>query len=124
MDKKIVMIDESETIKDAVKKMVETEATCLIVDRKGSDDAYGIVTRRDIVNKVIAKALDPEKLTIRDIMNKPLVTVTGNLGIQYVAGLMAKSGYRRLPVFDGNYILGIISNPEIFNSYAKHLSKK
>lgn len=123
MTKEIIMIEETETATAAIKKMSEKKVSCLIVNRKDYEDAYGIITRRDIVNKIVAFGQNPYELHISDIMTKPLVTVTPNLNIKYVAKLMADTGIRRVPVFDGHKMMGIISNSDIFRSYTKYLAE-
>ena len=123
MTKEIIMIEETETAAVAIKKMSEKKVSCLIVNRKDYEDAYGIITRRDVVNKVVAFGQNPYELYVSDIMTKPLVTVTPSLHIKYVAKLMADTGIRRVPVFDGHKMMGIISNSDIFRSYAKYLTE-
>ncbi|MBI4744201.1 MAG: CBS domain-containing protein [Actinobacteria bacterium] len=123
MVKEIIMIDETETVAVAVKKMSEKKVSCLIVNRKDYEDAYGIITRRDVVNKVVALGQNPYELQVGDIMTKPLVTVTPNLNIRYVAKLMSDTGVRRMPVFDGHKMMGIISNSDIFRSFTKYLAE-
>ena len=48
MTRDIVTIDGSATVADAIQVMKDEGVRCLIVDRRSEDDAYGIVTQRDI----------------------------------------------------------------------------
>ena len=121
MTRKVVMVEDSVTVGDAVKKMMEEKVSSLIVNRRTVDDAYGIVTRRDIVSKVVAFGLNAEETKVEDVMTKPLVTVTPNLNIKHVARLMSQTGVRRIPVFDGQQMLGLISNSDIFRAFGKYL---
>ena len=122
MTRKVVMVEDSVTVGDAVKKMMEEKVSSLIVNRRTVDDAYGIVTRRDIVSKVVAFGLNAEETKVEDVMTKPLVTVTPNLNIKHVARLMSQTGVRRIPVFDGQQMLGLISNSDIFRAFGKYLT--
>ncbi|MFQ5901684.1 MAG: CBS domain-containing protein, partial [Thermodesulfobacteriota bacterium] len=92
MIKHIFMIEGSVTVAEAVKKMGDDKVSSLIVNRADVDDAYGILTRRDVVNKVIATGKDPHKIKVSEVMSKPLVMTTPNLDIRYVAGLMQETG--------------------------------
>ena len=86
---------------------------CLIVDRRSEDDAYGIVTQRDIAYNVIAYEIDPKDVKVHEIMSKPLVLVNKDLDIRHVARLMANQGISRAPViFDGK-LQGIVAVSDI-----------
>ena len=109
------------TVADAMKRMIELHITSLIVDRKDADDSYGIITRRDIINKVISERLDPKKVKIAKIMSKPILTVHPDDDDSSVAKLMAKTNIRRFPVHDGHDLVGLISNSDIFRAEALKL---
>ncbi len=118
MLKGVEMIFSSANVTQAFRKMKELKVSSLIVDRRNKDDAYGLVTKTDIVKKVIDAG--PKRKNLSDtkvfqIMSKPLVTVSPGLKIKYCGRVMNKSGVSRVPVFDGNQIVGILSTSDIFN---------
>jgi len=116
MTRDVVTIDGSATVADAIQMMKDEGVRCLIVDRRSEDDAYGIVTQRDICYEVIAQGEDPTAVAIYEIMSKPLVVVNKDLDIKYVARLMANMGLSRAPViFDGK-LQGIVSISDIVNA--------
>jgi len=116
MTKEVKMIDGSASVTEAVMKMRQEKVSSLVVDHRNQDDAYGILTRKDIVNKVVDPGKDPNALKVFEIMSKPLITVSPGLQIKYCARLMHHAGIRRAPVFDGKNIIGILSNTDIFNA--------
>ncbi len=95
MSRDVVTIDGSATVADAIQTMKDQEVRCLIVDRRSEDDAYGIVTQRDICYAVVAYENDPEGVAVHEIMSKPLVVVNKDLDIRHVARLMANQGMVR-----------------------------
>jgi CBS domain-containing protein len=107
-------IDGSATVSEAVRMMRKLRETCLIVNRRSHDDAWGIVVRKDVVNKVIDPGKDPDEVKVHEIMTRPLIMVSPGLALKYCARLMHMTGIRRAPVFDGKDIVGIISNTDIF----------
>jgi len=119
MTKKVEFIDGSKTVGEAIKVMNEHSVSSLIVDHRGMEDAYGIVTRKDIVNKIVATGKDPHTTKVADIMSKPLVFASPGLEHMYAARLLANTGFRRLPVFDGKVIVGMLSNSDIFAAFSK-----
>jgi len=118
MTKNVIYIDGSATVGEAVKTMLEKKVSALIVNTRNADDAFGIVTRKDIVNKIVAYGKNPKDVKVHEIMTKPLITVSPGLSVEYCARLFAKTGIRRAPVFDGKKIVGILSNSDIFKTVA------
>ncbi len=118
MTKNVVYIDGSATVGEAVKTMLEKKVSALIVNSRNADDAFGIVTRKDVVNKIVAQGKDPKEVKVHEIMSKPLITVSPGLSVKYCARLFAKTGIRRAPVFDGKKIVGVLSNSDIFKTVA------
>ncbi len=116
MRKDVVFIDGKATVAEAVRLMRERHVSSLLVNRRNHDDAWGIVVRKDVVNKVIDPGKDPEKVRVFDIMTRPVITVSPGLALKYCARLLHLAGIRRAPVFDGKDIIGMISNTDIFNS--------
>jgi predicted transcriptional regulator len=116
MDKKFVCIDGSATVADAVQLMRKESVTALVVNRRTPDDAWGIITQKDVVSKVVDPGKSVANVHVYEIMSKPLVTVAPGLALKYCARLFRMTGIRRAPVFDGKAIIGLLSNTEIFNA--------
>ena len=112
MTKDVITISGSATIAEAGKLMKEKKLRALIVEPRSDRDPYGIVTETDIVYKVAAFGDDPKKMRVFEIMTKPCITVSPDLGVEYVARLFANTKTRRAPVVEGK-LLGIISVTDI-----------
>jgi len=116
MTTNVVTIEGNATVAEAVRKMQEEGVRCLVVERRSADDAYGIITQRDIVYHVVAHSVDPSSVQVHEIMSKPLVVVNKDLDIRHVARLMANVGLSRAPViFDGK-LQGIVSCSDIIDA--------
>ena len=118
MHKGAETISSSATVADALRKMQKLKVSSLVVERRNKDDAYGILTKTDIVTKVVEagpKRKNLSKVKVFEIMSKPLVTVPPGLAIKYCIRLMKKSGVTRVPVFDSKQIVGILSMTDVFN---------
>ncbi|HIK43801.1 MAG TPA: CBS domain-containing protein [Leptolyngbyaceae cyanobacterium M65_K2018_010] len=112
MTDEVATIKGSATVAEAVQLMKFKKLHSLIVERRGPEDAYGIVTDTDIVNKVVAYGTDPKTVKVYEIMNKPCLVINPDLGVEYVARLFAHFGIDRAPVIQ-NDLIGIISNTDI-----------
>jgi len=74
----------------------------------------GIVTDRDLRNKIIAGGLDPKKLMVRDVMNAPLISVDEETFIFEALYQMSKNSIHRVGVVDDRgRLVGIITDSDI-----------
>jgi predicted transcriptional regulator len=116
MKKNVVSIDGKDAVADAIRLMRDKKVSSLLVNRRGKEDAWGIVTRKDVVNKIVDPGRNPKEVKVFEIMTKPLMMVSPGLALKYCARLFHNAGVRRAPVFDGKEIVGILSNTDIFNA--------
>ena len=116
MHKNVVFVEGKSSVADAIKMMRSKKVSSLVVNRRNHGDAWGILTRKDVVNKIIDPGKDPADVKVYEIMSKPLVTVSPGLQLKYCARLMNNTGIRRAVVFDGKDIIGMLSNTDIFNA--------
>jgi CBS domain-containing protein len=88
-----------------------TRASCgsvLVVDLPGT--LLGIVTERDLMTRVLAKALDPAKTKVCDVMTPNPLCVPPETLVSDAVVIMIERGFRHLPVIgDGSKILGVFS---------------
>jgi len=109
MTKKVNTIDcDVKVIEAAIAMSVDEKkegyVICLV---KGKP--IGIVANIDIVNKVVAKKLDPSKTSVADIMSSPLVTVDPDDDLLKASSLMRERNVSRLGVVRDDVIYGIIT---------------
>lgn len=103
-------IDRSESARKAAEMMIEKHCNHLLVPRHSKNDAYGIVTKKDILAKVIAEGRDLSKVRVEEIMSRPLVILTNlSLDIRWVAKAMANSGVSTIVVFDKGDFYGYVT---------------
>ncbi len=105
------------TIEKAAKTMKKVDCGCLVVINRGR--LVGIVTERDLVQRVIAEAKSFRKTLVSQIMSKPVITITPDATVSDAAKLMLKNGIRRLVVRKGSRVVGVLTTTD----YAKFLSK-
>jgi CBS domain-containing protein len=109
MTKKVNTIDSDVKVIEAaiamsVDEKKEGYVICLV---KGKP--IGIVANIDIVNKVVAKKLDPSKTSVAEIMSTPLVTVDPDDDLLKASSLMRERNVSRLGVVRDDVIYGIIT---------------
>jgi len=83
----------------------------------------GIVTDRDLTVRVLAEAADPETQTAADVMSEDLRLIDRDAGFYQAAELMSERGIRRLPVSDGESLVGIITADDLTELLADEQQK-
>lgn len=109
------------TLSAAARKMHKLGCSSLVVPPADDSDAYGIITRKDILNIMIMDVQDDFVSQVGDIMTKPAITVGPALSIENCLLLMRVTGTRRLPVVEGDKLVGMISNTDVFNQMISEL---
>ena len=89
----------------------------------------GIITKEDLIEKVVAKKKDPEKIHAKDVMVKDVITIDLEADIYDALLKMNKNGIRHLPVIKDDKLIGLISlkdimdiGPELFELIAAKYS--
>lgn len=126
---RVTLVDGDRSIAETAKIM--TEAATTVTREIGSvlvaknNEPIGILTERDILKKVVAAGLDPAVTKISQVMSAPLITVPADTGIGEASRIMIAKGIRRLPVTEGNKIVGIITTRDVTREMAaRFLSRK
>jgi CBS domain-containing protein len=84
----------------------------------------GIVTDRDIVLEVVVKQLDPQTVTLGDIMVSNVAIAHAGEGVFDTIQFMRRRGIRRVPVVDGaGELVGIIALDDMIGLLAEELSE-
>ena len=116
MTANVVSIEPYATVAEAIAKMKEKGVSSLLVKRESDMDTWGFMTETDLIEKVVARGLDPAGLHVHEIMSKPVITVSPKSSLQECAALLARADIRRVLVYDGQDIVGIVSSSDIFNA--------
>ncbi len=69
----------------------------------------GIFTERDLLQRVVARGLDPAVTKIGDVMTHNVIVVASDTSRDEVLQLMDQKHIRHVPVSDGQQLLGVIS---------------
>jgi signal-transduction protein with cAMP-binding, CBS, and nucleotidyltransferase domain len=105
---KLFFIDGLASVRAAVQLMKEKNVQALIIQKRNSADANGIITVHDIIKGVIIPNRTLDEVSVYEIMTKPIFSISAHLNIKYVPRLMNNYNVRIAPVEEnGNYI-GII----------------
>ena len=110
---------EDQNVVTACRIMHENDIGSIIIvkmDYKNNTEPIGIITERDVVR--LLGSLNPSLLQtpLRDIMSKPLINVSINSSIRDAIQTMEQKNIRRLVISDGEKMVGIITDKDIFRA--------
>ena len=116
MQTSIETIDSAVPIRHAAQQMATKKVGALLVQQDG--ELKGIVTERDLVQKVLSQENDANLLTVKAVMNHPLINIDINRTIHDASDLMADKWIRHLPVTENRKIVGILSVRDLIRMIA------
>jgi CBS domain-containing protein len=111
-------VGESDSVLDAAKRLAELNVGSLPIC--GDDNRLkGMLTDRDIVVKVLAAGKDPGGTRVAELSqgDGETVTIGADDSIEEALRTMADHQVRRLPVIDGQELVGIVAQADIARNY-------
>jgi len=115
----VVSIEANEPVRAAAKLMSKKRIGAIVVTENGRP--VGIATERDILERVVAKALNPNEVKMGEIMSKPLITVNSTIPIINAVRIMQRNNVRRLLVIEENKLVGIVTQRDLLRALAFHV---
>ncbi len=107
-------ITPEKTIREAAKIMAKQRVGALVVVNE-NNEPLGIITERDILDKVVAKSINPDEVLVKKIMSKKLYTLSPKAPIIEATKLMKKHGCRRVLIVEDNKIKGILTSRDLID---------
>ncbi|MBK1787671.1 CBS domain-containing protein [Prauserella cavernicola] len=80
----------------------------------------GVVTDRDLVTKVVAKGRDAGTFPAGDLNQSEAVTVGADDPAEEVLATMSRHAVRRVPVIDGDRLVGMIALADVARTLPEH----
>ncbi|RMF91464.1 MAG: CBS domain-containing protein [Methanobacteriota archaeon] len=99
------------TVSEAAKLMRKKDIGSLLVKR--DEGKWGVVTERDILNKIVAEDLNPTKVKVKEIMTDLKYTINADSPIEEASEIFNTHHIRRLPVVEKGNIVGIITSRDV-----------
>ena len=110
--REVITCAPSDRLIHAAETMQRRNISSLVVSLGGNP--VGILTDRDLRNKVVAQGIDPGTLTVADVMNTPLITISENDYLFEALHLITRHRIHRLVVTDTTGgLAGIITDSDI-----------
>lgn len=93
-------VDGLATVAEAMAVMRRHTISSLVVNRRDSDDEFGLLVVSDIAAQVIAANRAPERMHVYEVMSKPVLTLPSDMLARYATRLLVRLGLSRAIVVD------------------------
>ncbi|MEM2761000.1 MAG: CBS domain-containing protein [Nitrososphaerales archaeon] len=108
----VLIMESDKTAADATAKMKEKDARSVLVTHSG--EAIGIVSKTDILFKVMAQGKNPAKVKLREIMSSPVISLSPKSTVGEALAIMDKHVVRQIIVSAGSSVIGMVNREGIF----------
>ena len=116
-----VKIEPNALIIEAAKLMRDKNIGSVIVVEKRK--VLGIVTERDLVRRVLAENRDLKTVKMREIMSKPVFSISPEEEVVNAAHIMRQRGIRRVVVMDKEALIGIITTNDLVGNMKRNIEE-
>jgi len=107
MIKDVITLQRDVSAYDAVKLMNENRIGCLVVLQYGQ--VVGIITERDMLERVLEKCKNPKETKVTEMMTKRVIVGKPDMQLAEAAKLMFEKKVKKLPIVEGNRLVGLVT---------------
>ena len=111
MVKNVITLKTDTSAHEAVKLLNKNKIGCLVVVRDG--DIEGILTERDLLERVVEKSRNPKETKISEIMTKDVIVGKPDMELCEATRIMIKNKVKKLPIVEKSHLVGIVTVTDI-----------
>jgi len=104
----------SDSAAAVVEKMISNNIGAVIIMSGGAP--AGIVTERDIVEKIVRARKDPTKTRTQDVMSSPLLSIESDKLVADALRIMRDKKIRRLAVTRKGALVGVVTERRLLDT--------
>jgi len=121
-DRRVYSVDATRTVLEAARYMMEHNVGAVPVLRNG--ELVGILSERDIMNRVVAVGRTPGTTAVSEVMTANPRAVPADETIEECLFIMREFGFRHLPIVDGKELKGLVSLRDVLMHQAAELERQ
>lgn len=116
-----VRLSRADTVLSGAQSMRSRSVGAILV--MDANRIEGIFTERDLVTRVVARGLDPAETAIGSVMTPDPHTIDAHETVIATLERMERSGYRHLPVTDGEAVVGMVAARDVIRACDRQFSR-
>ena len=111
MVRDVVTVQAEDSAHDAVRLMNKNRIGCLVTTYNGR--IYGILTERDLLQRVLEKCKDPKDTMVSEIMTSGVIVGDPDMHLDDATRLMFENKVKKLPIVKGSRLVGLVTLTDI-----------
>ena len=111
MIRSVITMSPDASAYEGVKISNKNKIGCLVV--VDNNQIVGILTERDLLERVLEKCRDPKETKISEIMTRHVVMGKPDMELSEATRIMFENNVKKLPIIDGNRLVGIVTLTDI-----------
>jgi CBS domain-containing protein len=100
-------LDASASAQEAGERLSDPAVRAVLVTDDGR--LVGVVTRKTLVQEIVATGRDPRATALRDIAEPPLFTIDAGMDLDEAFRALEEQDFERVPVLEEGRLVGILS---------------
>jgi CBS domain-containing protein len=108
----VIILESSANVGEAIKLMTDKNSRSVLVSNRG--EIIGVVSKTDILFRVISQNRSPDKVKLREVMTCPVLAVRPNSTISEALSVMDKHKVRQVFVHAYAAVLGMVTRDDIY----------
>ncbi len=117
--KEVITTTALTSLEEAMDLLIKNKIGCLpVVDESGK--LIGIVSDKDIFEKVHETKGKYHALRVEHLMHTDLIVGLPEDDLNYIAGIMDKNWIRHVPIVDGDHVIGMVSQRDLHRTFVKN----
>ena len=113
--KQLLTINSASSVAEAAKQMSDGQVGSLVVLAENGT-SVGIITERDVLNKIVARGGDARAARVAEVMTPNVITVSWSVSFEEVQRLMTTHRIRHLLIAHCGRAVGIISIKDVLQT--------
>lgn len=101
------------TVKQVVEKMNRFNIGSIVIVQNMKP--IGIITERDVLQRVVEHCIDPSICRAREVMTTPIVTATEDMSLDAVIKLMTSRRIKKIPILRNQVLVGIVTATDLLD---------
>jgi CBS domain-containing protein len=124
-NRQVVTVGRAAKVTDAARLMRHHHVgdVVLVEERDGKRVPFGILTDRDIAIAVVAEGIDPDEVSVGEVVQADVVTGSSEASVAEIVESMRRHGVRRIPIVNRQgELAGIVTADDVVDFVAREMA--
>lgn len=121
-DQQLLHLPPSATVREASQHMARRQVRSTLVIENGS--LLGIFTGTDLIGRVVAEGLDPDRTALRQVMTADPQTIAAGENAIEALRQMQFGNFRHLPAVEDGKVVGILSRRDFYGFEIEEIERQ